>query len=168
MNTIYLIISVAILILVLRTSFCIKFKGFRLCVGSQCNDCRKSNSEVFLTEEEQFKTKDGCLVVRKEDRDLCDFANSIFPLLKKSCYQNKYRLSVSNFNPVLTIMAIPTENDCISPADLFNSMKVNAQGTVKSVARGNDNYYERMMYFHEIPVKVYILKVGTGVLKIPS
>lgn len=65
-------------------------------------------------------------------------------------------------------MAIPTENDCISPADLFNSMKVNVQGTVKSVARGNDNYYERMMYFHEIPVKVYILKVGTGVLKVPS
>lgn len=65
-------------------------------------------------------------------------------------------------------MAIPTENDCISPADLFNSMKVNAQGTVKSVARGNDNYYERMMYFHEISVKVYILKVGTGVLKVPS
>lgn len=66
MEVFKLLLAVALIILACRVSFCIRFKGFRLCIGSQCSFCRNNRYEIFLADGQPIKTKDGVLKVKNK------------------------------------------------------------------------------------------------------
>lgn len=84
MEVFKLLLAVAIVILACRVSFCIRFKGFRLCVGSQCSFCRHSHYEVFLADGRPIETKDGILKVKSDNHCHDNFKSDAVNLDVKS------------------------------------------------------------------------------------